>query len=176
MCVSGLPKAIYGLTDGATQSLHAPPSAPCSHLCLWWIGQGAETQRTVLLANEVFSSRKSSYNPEPLVTEDPGPMRQEEEKVSALTQLPASAGTSAKGQWWWAINYCATCQHSSLRPAIRVSHQALEFQGPLSTHQKRALLQSQVFGSNCTKQFEMLICSWKHLFSHRECRRETPRL
>lgn len=61
--------------------------------------KGLRHKRIVLLANEVFSSGNPSHKPEPLITEDPGPMRQEEEKVSALTQLPASAGTSAKGQW-----------------------------------------------------------------------------
>lgn len=128
-----------------------------------------------LLPSMVSSCWYCPPKPEPLITEeDPGPHVTGGSEGTSVNLLPDSAGASAKCLWGAAINCHATCQRNSWWPVIRVIHWAWEFQKLLSTHRKWELLQNQVFRSNCTKWFEMLICSQKLHFACEECGRNTP--
>lgn len=162
ICASGLHKAEYGFKDGSL-TLSFPRTAPCSPLALInWPRCCSKDS----VASHHDLALTSSPKPEPLIAKkEPGPhMKWGRESVS-INLLPASAGASAKCQWGAAIDCRTTCQHNSWWPAIRVIHQAWEFQESLSTHSKWELLQNQVLRSNCMNQFEMLICSLRLHFA-----------
>lgn len=144
---------------------HSPShTLPPAHLWLWLISPDAEAR--MVLASHHGLALVSSPKPEPLIArKEPGPRVKWGRESVSINLLPASAGASAKCQWGAAINCRTICQHNSWWPAIRVIHQAWEFQEPLSTHSKWELLQNQVLWSNCMNQFEMLICSLKLHFA-----------